>query len=567
MRERFVRPAMTLAVALAIAIVSTAAQSLPPPQPPPQGGPMPPPPPYVAEPMTPPLFTAGADAAPQDACVCTPLLMNTNVNGTQSWWVRALGGPMTITVVASSVNPSFAETVNAKVFDSTNTQVLDLTASYPAGSPPGFEAQTSGSINALGGDVYRVEVSTPGANPQQPHFRLKFDGADSAATGSPSTPSFEHAPTTWYFNVGAGESLDLQVLAAGTPSSNINLDYTLIDPTGSETTGSTSATSSTPGSISGGAIEGVWALHVHPHDHYRLSKSSGVDRGIYLHWDSAGEGNVRIRVVSPTAGSAPFAQPVTLTLLDRDGNALGNGTLSGEDVSKFAAGEYTAQISDVPAGWTAVSTSIDFDVICDRETVVEFVVADVTPPQLNMPPDATLEAASASGAPHVFEVTATDEADSDVAIVCSAESGETFPLGTTTVVCTATDDSGNQAMDSFIVTVRDTVAPTGSCTESVNPSTKNVPKASNQNEDGFYLINGSDNLGPVTISLGGFTLLAGETVKFTQAPGFNGVELINTMGSSGIRHFRVGTADPTLTFTDAAGNVTTQVCYVAPKPK
>jgi len=40
------------------------------------------------------------------------------------------------------------------------------------------------------------------------------------------------------------------------------------------------------------------------------------------------------------------------------------------------------------------------------------------------------------------------------------ESGSTFPLGTTTVLVTATDSAGNTAEDTFTVTVRDTTAPT-----------------------------------------------------------------------------------------------------------
>ena len=47
---------------------------------------------------------------------------------------------------------------------------------------------------------------------------------------------------------------------------------------------------------------------------------------------------------------------------------------------------------------------------------------------------------------------------SGAVVACDASSGF-FPLGTTTVTCTATDASGNVSSDSFHVTVVDTIPP------------------------------------------------------------------------------------------------------------
>lgn len=55
--------------------------------------------------------------------------------------------------------------------------------------------------------------------------------------------------------------------------------------------------------------------------------------------------------------------------------------------------------------------------------------------------------------------TASDDIDTSVTVVCSPASGSTFPLGDTTVTCTAQDSSGNQAIPTtFKVTV---VQPSG----------------------------------------------------------------------------------------------------------
>src|SRR6185503_12292687 len=51
-----------------------------------------------------------------------------------------------------------------------------------------------------------------------------------------------------------------------------------------------------------------------------------------------------------------------------------------------------------------------------------------------------------------FTTTASDNCPG-VTVVCTPASGSCFPVGTTTVTCTATDASGNTATCSFTVTV------------------------------------------------------------------------------------------------------------------
>jgi hypothetical protein len=94
----------------------------------------------------------------------------------------------------------------------------------------------------------------------------------------------------------------------------------------------------------------------------------------------------------------------------------------------------------------------------DSDEVV-ITVVDTTPPALTVPSDQTLEATGPSGAPYLFSATATDIADPAPTVNCVPASGSTFPLGTTTVTCTATDASGNHVEGSFNVTVRDTTPP------------------------------------------------------------------------------------------------------------
>ncbi len=87
-------------------------------------------------------------------------------------------------------------------------------------------------------------------------------------------------------------------------------------------------------------------------------------------------------------------------------------------------------------------------------------VQDTTAPSLTVPGPITAEATSSGGANVSYPApTATDAGDASPTIACSAASGSLFPFGTTTVSCTATDDSSNSTSKSFAVTVRDTTPP------------------------------------------------------------------------------------------------------------
>jgi hypothetical protein len=86
-------------------------------------------------------------------------------------------------------------------------------------------------------------------------------------------------------------------------------------------------------------------------------------------------------------------------------------------------------------------------------------VQDTTAPILHLPAGMVAEATGPSGAAVTFSAWAYDVVDTNVAMSCTANSGATFALGTTTVSCTGTDDAGNSATGSFTIKVQDTIAP------------------------------------------------------------------------------------------------------------
>jgi hypothetical protein len=79
--------------------------------------------------------------------------------------------------------------------------------------------------------------------------------------------------------------------------------------------------------------------------------------------------------------------------------------------------------------------------------------ADTTAPIISGLNNLTVTANSSSGAVATFNPTATDDVDGAVPVICAPASGSIFPVGTTTVTCTATDNVGNMASANFTVTV------------------------------------------------------------------------------------------------------------------
>ncbi len=113
-----------------------------------------------------------------------------------------------------------------------------------------------------------------------------------------------------------------------------------------------------------------------------------------------------------------------------------------------------------PLGTTTVTCSATDSVGNTSTGSFTVTVADTTPPTLQLPSSITKEATGPSGAVVSYGASATDNVDGTDPVTCSRASGSIFPLGTTTVTCSATDSVGNTSTGSFTVTVVDTTPPT-----------------------------------------------------------------------------------------------------------
>jgi HYR domain len=92
----------------------------------------------------------------------------------------------------------------------------------------------------------------------------------------------------------------------------------------------------------------------------------------------------------------------------------------------------------------------------------DVTVRDTRNPSLSLPSNQSLETSSSGGATFTYSASATDIVDGSIGVSCNPPSGSVFPVGSTTVNCTATDSHANSTSGSFTVAVAlvDHVVPT-----------------------------------------------------------------------------------------------------------
>lgn len=121
-----------------------------------------------------------------------------------------------------------------------------------------------------------------------------------------------------------------------------------------------------------------------------------------------------------------------------------------------------------PVGVTTVSCGTIQD---GPNCTFTVTVTDNTPPALTCPMNQTLSADANCQAVATYNATATDICTESPLVICTPQSGSSFPKGTTTVTCTATDGGGNTAMCSFTVTVNDITPPAITCPANITKPT------------------------------------------------------------------------------------------------
>lgn len=328
----------------------------------------------------------------------------------------------------------------------------NIVANPPGGS--GLSTGTAGPIRLAGVDVENQDIVLHGPQPLPANASITTPSRGVATSGT---------PTTYW-----GDPMTVSV--SGCSGGTASATFTVAD-------GYTETITLVEGPP--GVYTGTFAA---PYPHHGAASVAfavcGSNGSFDLYIDPSG-------VVRNTRGGVVAGAVVTLYRSDDpagpfvqvpDGSAIMSpGNTSNPDATDAAghfgwdvlAGYYRvrAQASDCHAPGDASTAYVESDVlpipppVTDLELTLE-CAGDAVPPVVAPHADVTTEATSAAGAAVAYAApAATDDVDGPVPVTCAPASGSTFPLGSTTVQCTATDAAGNSAHAAFDVVVRDTTAP------------------------------------------------------------------------------------------------------------
>jgi hypothetical protein len=244
-----------------------------------------------------------------------------------------------------------------------------------------------------------------------------------------------------------------------------------------------------------------------------------------------------------------------------------------QDFFIVVAGNSASDLGSFTVEVTSSNHTLDLELEPEPST-------DTTPPVVTVPGNMTREATGPGGAPVTYSgATAADDVDGSLTPLCSPASGATFPLGATTVTCSATDSAGNTGSNSFTVTVQDTTAPALSLPSSITEEATGSGGATvNFSASATDAVSGSvaPDCAPASGSLFGFgsttvTCTATDAAGNTSTPGTFTVTVQDTAAPvldlpADITEEATGSGGATVSFsasaTDVVDGAITPVCTV-----
>jgi hypothetical protein len=353
----------------------------------------------------------------------------------------------TFALGTTTVNCSATDAASNTASGSFLVHVVDTTAPAIVGTPGSITAEATGSSGAAVG--YSSPTATDLVDGVVPVACAPVSGSVFALGVTPvtCTATDAHSNTaTTGFNVTIADTTD-PILAL---PADITAEAT--GPSGADVTYSASATDLVDGSVDAlcsPASGSTFALGT-----TSVSCTATDDSG------NTTSGSFNVAVEDTTAPIVTAPAPISAEAAGPSG-AVATFAASASDI---VDGPITPTCSPLSGSTFALGTTL---VTCSATDAAgntgtasfNVTVSDTTAPSLSLPADQQIEATGPGGAAASFSVTANDIVSGSITPVCSATTGSVFPLGTTTVTCTATDDALNVATGSFSIEVVDTTAP------------------------------------------------------------------------------------------------------------
>jgi hypothetical protein len=342
----------------------------------------------------------------------------------------------------------------------TNAQSLGLTT---GADTLDFGAVEVGQTASLGATIKNnllvsVALTTPftidGADAAS--FSVAAPAATTLANGESTTAAVTFTPST----VGA-KNASLQIASSG-GSATVALRGSGVDTTAptltvpapitTEATGPTTIVSFTTSAVD--LVDPAPVVACVPASGFAFSvATTTVECTAADAAGNAAHASFTVTVTDHTAPSITIPATVTAEATGPSTPLAFNATATDLVDGSVAVNCTPSSGSGFPVGATTVNCAATDAQQNTATAMFTVTVTDHTGPALTLPVNRTATATSPDGAVVSYTATAVDLVDGSRPVVCAPASGSTFPIGTTTVNCSASDTRGNTASGSFTVTV------------------------------------------------------------------------------------------------------------------
>jgi uncharacterized repeat protein (TIGR01451 family) len=200
--------------------------------------------------------------------------------------------------------------------------------------------------------------------------------------------------------------------------------------------------------------------------------NNGAGQGINTKVMDAIPANTSFQSASVTNGSGWSISPLAVgatsgNVVFSKGAVLSGETATFQVVMKVNGG--TTHGTVITNSATASSDIVDPNP--NNNTGTAMTTVDPIAPTITCPAPIVMAAPTGQCAANVSFAPTTNDNCGVASVVCAPASGSSFPVGTTTVNCTATDTAGNTASCSFTVKINDTQPPQITCPANITTKT------------------------------------------------------------------------------------------------
>jgi hypothetical protein len=302
------------------------------------------------------------------------------------------------------------------------------------------------ALDVAAGKMYVINYATAGPYPAQV-IQANLDGTGAVSLGNLNGTLYQCSSTGLSLDTVHGK---MYVVHYGGTGSGPGVSMANLDGTGGMYLGDLNGLVWQPFGIAMDPVDGKMYV----------SNGSGTGSVVQANLDGTGGTNLTLNGTLAYPWGLALQLPPAAKCKDVTVSAGSNCTADTSiDDGSYDVNGSPITISQSPAGpyelgETTVTLTVTNSIGDSSSCTATVTVVDTTPPAITCPQGMTVNATSSTGAMVSYSLPAVSDDCSGATADCAPASGSIFAIGDTTIICTATDGSGNTSNCSFNVHVK-----------------------------------------------------------------------------------------------------------------